>query len=270
MTFHFPYLILVTGALLYSQADDPFEQRNQRQPDWVDNMPSHQTDEKWGTVENQSTATNPPASTVSLAELRHPMSPKAQKMLEKAQKLADMGQHDAAIAQLKDALKESSATPYAHSLLGSEYLKTDRAEEALEELKLATVQLPIAINYSNLGLALLLAGDTDRAEVETRRALALDRKAPQTHYVLGIVLMDKDPHDPDALPELQIAARSLKTAHLALALYYVRNNNEDAADRELEAFTAADTTVKLSVAQRWLRLAAMERHPRVVLGFAAP
>ncbi len=130
-----------------------------------------------------------PAGTVSAERLQHPISAKGVKMLEQARRFSVAGLHEKAIAQLKLAFKEKSAVPYAHSLLGSEYLKTNRIPEAIGELEQALAVLPRNVqNRSNLGYALFLSGDLDRAETETRQALDLDRGNATTQHVLNQIL----------------------------------------------------------------------------------
>src|SRR5258708_3154410 len=127
---------------------------------------------------------------VSADELRHPLSPKAQKMLEKAQRDSHAGRHALAIEELQRALAEPSASPYAHSFLGTEYLRTGRLRQGIEELEQAVLLLPhSAENHSNLGYALCLAGQNARPELEARRALALNPTAPERRFVLGAVLL---------------------------------------------------------------------------------
>jgi Flp pilus assembly protein TadD len=100
-----------------------------------------------------------------------------------------MGRHDKAIQQLQLALKERSAVPYAHSMLGAEYLKIDQLQPAIAELEQAVTLLPRNVpDHSNLGYALYLSGDLDRAETETRQALELDRDNAKTQRVLNQIL----------------------------------------------------------------------------------
>jgi Flp pilus assembly protein TadD len=129
-----------------------------------------------------------PATTVSVEQLQHPLSRKAAKLIRQAQNFIAMGDHDKAIAELQMALKERSAVPYAHSLLGSEYLRINQIPSAIEALEQAVKLLPrSAINHSNLGYALFLFGQAERAEQEVRRALDLDRGNEKTRHVLSLI-----------------------------------------------------------------------------------
>jgi tetratricopeptide (TPR) repeat protein len=129
-----------------------------------------------------------PAGTVSVEQLQHPLSRKANRLLLQAKNFAAMGDHAKAIAELQLALKEPSAIPYAHSLLGSEYLKIQQVPEAIEALEQAVKMLPRSVvNHSNLAYALLLTGDAQRAEIEARQALDLDRNNAKTRQVLSLI-----------------------------------------------------------------------------------
>lgn len=130
-----------------------------------------------------------PAATVSVEQLRHPVSHRGAKMLSQARNFEDMGRHDLAIAQLQLALEEPSAAPYAHSMLGAEYIKIDQLPLAIAELEQALAVLPRNVpDRSNLGLALFLSGDLEHAEQETRQALELDHRNQTTLRVLHRIL----------------------------------------------------------------------------------
>ena len=129
-----------------------------------------------------------PPATVSADQLRYQVSRKGAKMIEQALRHSRAGEHTKAIADLQLALHEPSAAPYAHSLLGSEYLRIGQVPAAVKELEQAVRLLPHDVaNHSNLGYALYLGGQKDRGKQEVRQALALDSHNPQTRYVLGIV-----------------------------------------------------------------------------------
>jgi tetratricopeptide (TPR) repeat protein len=130
-----------------------------------------------------------PAATVSADQLRRPLSTKAAKLLRQAQSYASAGIHSRAIQELTRALKEPSAIPYAHAMLGVEYLKTAQAALAIEQLEPASQMLPHdASIHSNFAYALLLTGDLDRAEREVRRALELDSGNKAAQLVLSYIV----------------------------------------------------------------------------------
>jgi Flp pilus assembly protein TadD len=125
---------------------------------------------------------------VSAEELRHPLSRKGAKMLRKAQEMGQAGDHSKAIEELRRALKERSAIPYAHSLLGVEYLKTRQVPAAVQELRESVKLLPHSSgNHSNLGYALYLSGQKEEGELEVHQALLLDKNNRQAQYLLGVM-----------------------------------------------------------------------------------
>jgi len=145
--------------------------------------------------ERSSTSTSwehvpPGPATVSADVLRHPLSSKARRRLEKALRLADLGEHPAAIKELRETLvKEPSSAPYAHSLLGVEYVQSQQFAEARSSFEEAVRLMPHeSINHSNLGFSLAVAGDFNSAEQEVRTAIRLDPDNSRAKTLLDIVL----------------------------------------------------------------------------------
>jgi tetratricopeptide (TPR) repeat protein len=132
----------------------------------------------------------PGPATVSADVLRHPLSSKARRRLEKALRLADLGEHPAAIKELRETLvKEPSSAPYAHSLLGVEYVQSQQFAEARISFEEAVRLMPHeSINHSNLGFSLAVAGDFNSAEQEVRTAIRLDPDNSRAKTLLDIVL----------------------------------------------------------------------------------
>jgi tetratricopeptide (TPR) repeat protein len=133
------------------------------------------------------------ASTISTDMLRHPLSSKARRLFEKAMRLAELGNHQAAIAGLRDALaKCPSDAPYAHNLLGLEYIEVQQYGEAKESFAEATRLMPReSSNHSNLGLSLAIVGEWDSAETEERKALQLDKTNSKAQMILEALLVRK-------------------------------------------------------------------------------
>jgi Flp pilus assembly protein TadD len=115
-------------------------------------------------------------ATVSSDVLRHPLTSKARRHLQKALHLAGLGEHPAAIKELRETLvKEPSSAPYAQSLLGVEYVENQQFDEARSSFEEAVRLMPReSVNHSNLGCALAVAGDFNSAEQEARTAIQLD------------------------------------------------------------------------------------------------
>jgi Flp pilus assembly protein TadD len=116
------------------------------------------------------------AATVSVDSLRHPLSKKARGMLQNARLAMDSGDHHAAIEQLTLTLaKYPDSATYVHSLLGVEYMRIERYQDAMNSFEQAALLLPhdAVIRY-DLGLSLVCNGALDRGELEVQRAIQLD------------------------------------------------------------------------------------------------
>ena len=129
------------------------------------------------------------AETVSADSLRHPISKKARGMLQRALRAMDSGDHHAAIKQLTLTLaKYPDSAIYVHSLLGVEYMRIERYQDAMNSFEQAAVLLPndAVIRY-NLGLSLVCNGVLDRGELEVQRAIQLDptnRRMQSLYFLL--------------------------------------------------------------------------------------
>jgi len=122
--------------------------------------------------------------------LRHPVTPKVRKILLSAMAKIDAGEHEPAIDQLKETLRKyPESAPYVQNLLGAEYVKTDQLPEAISSFEQAVSLLPHdPMTHYNFGLALICAGDYDRAANEVRRALELDPQNQQMQARLREIL----------------------------------------------------------------------------------
>lgn len=130
---------------------------------------------------------------VSVDLVRHPISAKVRKLLLSAMDKMESGDHEAAIGQLLETLKKyPDSAPYVQNLLGVEYVKTDRFEAAIRSFEQAVMLLPHdAMTHYNFGLALVCAGNYDRAAQEVQRALELDPKNAQMQARLDALLEHK-------------------------------------------------------------------------------
>lgn len=133
------------------------------------------------------------AKPVSVDILRHPLKEKVRGMLRKALDAMNAERHAAAIEQLEATLaKYPESAPYTQSFLGVEYIRTERYQEAVNSFAQAAELLPHdAMTHYNFGLSLACAGDYDRAEQETRRALELDPKIESAQTLLSLLLQRK-------------------------------------------------------------------------------
>ena len=113
---------------------------------------------------------------VSIDLLRHPASAKVRRELQSAMAKAGAGDDESAIGDLQEALKKHpDAAPWVYNLLGVEYVKTDRFKEGVTSLEHAVALLPNdGPTRYNLALALICAGDYDRARQEVQKAVELE------------------------------------------------------------------------------------------------
>lgn len=211
----------------------------------------------------------PPAGgdTVSVQQLRHPLSRKARGLLNKAESLLKHGQRDKGKQQLAEAIKEPSAAPYAHAMLGTEYLRDGQAQAAIPELETAARSLPSASVHSNLGFALCLTGDIQRGQQEFQQALSLDGNSAKARFLLGIVLLNEKSTEGEALYDLNLAQQQIRTAHLAMAVAEMRRGDMDAGQRQLREFLGSAHQDEFSRVLRWATVAAAQPHPAVAFGF---
>jgi Flp pilus assembly protein TadD len=130
---------------------------------------------------------------VSVDLLRHPISPKVRQLLLRAMDKMESGDHETAIEQLQETLtRYPDSAPYVHNLLGVEYVKTDQFNAAVSAFEQAVLLLPHdAMTHYNFGLALVCAGDYDRAMHEVQRALELDPGNPKMQARLQALLEHK-------------------------------------------------------------------------------
>jgi tetratricopeptide (TPR) repeat protein len=137
----------------------------------------------------------PPATApkVSADELRHPLTEKARRVLAKALEYIRKGEHSRAIATLREGMaKVRAVVPYAHEMLGAEYLRTGRDAEAVPEFAEAASFFPHeAAAHSNLALSLCVTGQFDSAEQEVRLALYLDPNFNSAQEVARLIERSK-------------------------------------------------------------------------------
>ena len=129
-------------------------------------------------------------ATVSADVLRHPLTSKARHRLEKALHLSELGEHPAAIQELREALvKEPSSAPYAQNLLGVEYVENRQYAEAINSFEEAVRLMPHeSVNHSNLGYSLAVEGNWNSAEQEARTAIQLDPMNSKAKSLLDTLL----------------------------------------------------------------------------------
>lgn len=178
-------------------------------------------------------------STISVEELRNPVKGKSLHALRAAREHLINGQLERSIWELRQAMSDPVATPYAISLLGVAHLRQGQVDLAVSELEQAVRLLPgRAENHINLAFALYLKGQTERGLLQARKALQLDGGRPQTRLVLGVLLLQQGSHDAEAVQQLRAAAEAVPTAHLELAEHYDQAGQAREAEKERRAYAA--------------------------------
>jgi hypothetical protein len=191
--------------------------------------------------------------TVSVRQLRHPLSAKAKRMFIEAQKASAAGEYLKEIQILRGALSDASAEPYARMNIGAAYVRAGRAGLAVPELQEAVRLMPEnTAPRTNLAYALLLTGGIDAAEQEGRRAMRIDRNNSKTRWVMGSILLAKGSSLEEGVEDLRFASRELPKARIALAQFYERSGQKEAAVRELREFLPEASGAERVTVEQWL------------------
>ena len=175
---------------------------------------------------------------VSVEELRHPLTGKSLRALITARDHLKSGEGERGMQELRDALRDPMAMPYAISMMAVEHLCAGQLETAVGELEQAIQLLPgRPENHANMAYALFLKGQPARGLEEVRKALQLDGGVPKTRLVLGMLLLQQGSHDAEAIRQLQAAAQEDPDAHLILARHYDRAGKAPEAEKERRAYS---------------------------------
>ena len=160
----------------------------------------------------------PPSGPVSVTQLQHPPSRKALAATAEAQKLAQEGQYAAAAEQLEKAIRLSPDYAGAHTNLAAQYIRLGRYEEALTECKRAIeISGPNGMDLGNMALAQSFLRRRDEAIESAQAGLRVDPNSAHLHYILGRLLAMDRRTLPEALPHLEVAARTMENARPTLA-----------------------------------------------------
>jgi tetratricopeptide (TPR) repeat protein len=160
-----------------------------------------------------------PAGPISIRQLAHPVDGKARRAFLASEKYFDAGDYKRAAAELHKALALSPDYAEAHATLGAVDLRTGEFQAAADELGRAIeIAGPSARDLGALGLAQFMLKRYDDAAKSARSALRLDADSIAGHYVLGAVLALDARTASEAVPHLEIAARSLPSAAAMLAV----------------------------------------------------
>ena len=119
--------------------------------------------------------TQPPAGSVSLHQLQHPIPKQAIRAVMESQRYSEAHDTESAIAKLEQAIRIAPAFREAHANLGVQYARADRLDEAVAQFDAALeIGPPDVLIYSNLALALLTLKQYKKGEEFARKAVALE------------------------------------------------------------------------------------------------
>jgi len=184
------------------------------------------------------------AGTVSVEEVRNPLTGKSLKAILTAQQHLRSGERIQGLQELRQAMNDPIAMPYAISILGAEHIKTGELDVATRELQQAVQLLPgKPENLSNLAYVLYLTGHTEEGVAQARKALQLDPGRPKTRLVLGILLLQQGSHEAEAITHIQAATQEIPSAHLALAVHYERLGHAPEAEKERRAYSVTSNSL---------------------------
>jgi len=182
--------------------------------------------------------------TVSVEELRNPLTGKSLKTILSAQQHLRSGERIQGLQELRQAMNDPIAMPYAISILGAEHVRSGEYDVATRELQQAVKLLPgRAENFSNLAYVLYLTGRIEEGVAEARKALQLDPARPKTRLVLGMLLLRQGSHEAEAIAHLQAATEEIPSAHLALAAHYERVGHAPEAEKERRAYSVTSNSL---------------------------
>jgi Tfp pilus assembly protein PilF len=202
-----------------------------------------------------------------VAQLSHPLTGKDRRLLQKIESYFKVGQRAKAKEQLANALKKPATAPYAHAIVGTEYLKEGQPRAAVPELEDAARVLSSAGIHSNLGYALCMTGQPKRGEQELEEALRLDGNSLKARLLMGILLLNQTSREQDAHYNLSLAQKSVRSAHLALAVYHLRRGEKDAAEEQVHEYLGPQRSGDFPMFWQWVSEAAEQAHPAVAFGF---
>lgn len=155
-----------------------------------------------------------------MRELERPLEGKGLRLLRTAQALLARGDKASGLEQLRVAMGDQTAEPYALAMLGNEHIKSGDFDSAIHELQASLELLPgQAANHSNLALALGARQRNEEALKEARKALQLDPGRSKARFVMGQILLQMG-RAKEAEFHLKFAAEELPGARDLLARYF--------------------------------------------------
>jgi tetratricopeptide (TPR) repeat protein len=195
---------------------------------------------------------------VSTGEAQQAVPAAAKKAFELANRLADKGDIDNAITELKKALELFPDYTLARNKLGVQYLKRKRLTEAAEQFKILLEKNPKYYNARlNLGIVLVEQKRYQEAIDELSQAVALDSSQPAAHLFWGIAALDMDDlvvAERELVKALLLGGEQYSNAHYYFAHVYLKSGRSEEASRELTLFLKSAPASEMTAQARALLL----------------
>lgn len=154
-----------------------------------------------------------PLGSVSVAQLRHKIPRAAQKLFERAYRVAKKGDHAGAAVELEQAIGRDPEFAEAYTNLGVEYGQLGRLDAAAAMLRRSLDLDPhSSMGHYNLAVALFRVGDLAGAEQSAQHAVEQSPENAWAHLLLGGLLWRKEGTRGDGLRHIEFAARRLPKA----------------------------------------------------------
>ncbi len=197
-------------------------------------------------LDSDSTETVTPESkggTVAVDEIQTSIPKQAKKLYENGAKAAAAGRTEEAISHFRSALAIAPDYLFALNDLGSQLIKVDRLDDAIEVLRKATTISPKAYSpHMNLGMALLYARKFPEARTEMDAALAARPDEPTALFVSGQVhraLGNRDQAIAAFDHALLASSGTLVPALIQLGQLYEEKGDREAATRMYRTYLEA-------------------------------
>ena len=159
----------------------------------------------------------PGSGTVSVEQLKHPLSKQVRKLLAAGHRLAKEQHYGEAVARFQEAAKDAPDCMQVHAELGMAFSRMGAWDDATAEYRTAVALEPRnSMLHSNLGAALAATDRIDEAEREAQVALKMDSANPRAHYVLGSIILRRRGALAEAVSHLVVAQDVIPSAKAAV------------------------------------------------------
>lgn len=190
---------------------------------------------------------------VSYQELSHQVPKKAQKLYDRAYKLAASARYAEALSLLDEATSVDPDFADAQADLAAVLLKLQRPDDAMPHLEKSLKLNPKSVaSTENMAIALLMKLQPHDAELNARRAYELDRFSARPRLLLGLAMVINGKFTDDVVQVLQGAEPEFPQATLLLGRVYAGRGNIDLARTKIREYIKTQDESGREVAKEWL------------------